>query len=334
MTYKVAIAGLSHDHVWAEVPHWLSHPSVDIIAVCDSDKSLTQRADELWGIESAYPSWDELIANNYPDICLFFGSNRVAADGAIKALKQQIHVMIEKPLSADREQALALHTAAKASQAELMVNWPEWWYPSYQIAEAMMMREAIGTIQSVRVRMGHRGPRNIGCSEAFCRWLYDENLNGSGAAHDYGCYGVAAALHMIGRPLSVSADFLQFSGDSVEREACITLASDHGLSQIAASWQQEPPLREHAFFGSSGTVWLDREDLWVQTAESEKIKLQPTPNDVPYANSAQFFINSLDKRKTIDGIFGIDLNVDVMCVLEAAKNAARTGTRIEPTWES
>lgn len=332
MTYRVAIIGLSHDHVWNEVPHWLAHPDADLIAVCDANESLHRRADEEWGVETAFTNVDELFDATYPDICLLFGSNREAAEIAPRALRRQIHVMIEKPLAHNLAAAEELQRVARGSQAELMVNWPEWWYPSYQIAETILRREAIGPLRSARIRMGHRGPREIGCSAAFCKWLYDGEQNGAGAFLDYGCYGAAASLHILGRPLDVSATLFHHPSESVDLEASMTLRYDEGLAHCEASWRQEPPTREHTFFGAFGTVWLDKENLWVQTVDSERIHLQPQAGDVPFNNAAQYMIHHLEEQKPIDGIFGLDINVDTMSILDAGLRSAAAGHRVEPRW--
>lgn len=47
-------------------------------------------------------------------------------------------------------------------------------------------------------RGGHAGPDDIGCSDEFCDFLFDKELNGSGAYGDFAGYGARICLMFMG----------------------------------------------------------------------------------------------------------------------------------------
>ena len=64
--------------------------------------------------------------------------------------------------------------AAKEQGTRIMVNWPFAWWPMLQKGIAMAQGGDIGRIWQVKYRAAHEGPRELGCSEFFCGWLYDD----------------------------------------------------------------------------------------------------------------------------------------------------------------
>ena len=67
--------------------------------------------------------------------------------------------------------------------------------------------ELLGELRRIVVHDGHRGPKEIGCSQYFLAWLTDPVLNGGGALNDFGCYGADLATWFMDgqRPVSVFA---------------------------------------------------------------------------------------------------------------------------------
>ena len=62
-------------------------------------------------------------------------------------------------------------------------------------------------VKRMVVHMGHQGPKEIGCSADFLKWLTDPVKNGGGAVMDFGCYGADLMTWLMdgNRPVSVTA---------------------------------------------------------------------------------------------------------------------------------
>jgi len=116
--------------------------------------------------------------------------------------------MMEKPLAVSMEHARAIQQAARRSSIHVLVNYETTWYPSHELAYALVRRQgAVGELRKIVVRDGHQGPKEIGCPESFLSWLTDPVLNGGGAIMDFGCYGADLITWLMQgqRPLRVTA---------------------------------------------------------------------------------------------------------------------------------
>ena len=96
--------------------------------------------------------------------------------------------MMEKPLAVSLGDALAIQKAAAEGHIQVLVNYETSWYRSNHAAQELLTSGAIGELRKIVVHDGHRGPREIGCSEDFLAWLTDPKMNGAGAMFDFGCY--------------------------------------------------------------------------------------------------------------------------------------------------
>ena len=90
----------------------------------------------------------------------------------------------------------------------LITNYETTWYASHHQAFDMIHTHgSVGDIRKVVIHDGHRGPKEIGCSDTFLSWLTDPIKNGGGAIMDFGCYGadIMTWLMLGQRPISVTA---------------------------------------------------------------------------------------------------------------------------------
>ena len=329
--FQVAFAGLTHDHVWGEVPAWLDQPGVDIIAACDPNVALTDRFTEETGVTTTFASVDDMLNDIEPTILHINTSNFESAQIAERALTSGIHVVLEKPLAANFEQAEGLLETWRHSPAKLMINWKDWWSPSYQLAAQMVEKGAIGKVQRVQCRMGHAGPRRIGCSPYFVDWLLDPVKNGGGVMVDYGCYGILAALHYLGFPEEISATGVTVRPDQhgkLDDNAVITMNYSHGQALAIASWTQSPPERQLELQGDLGTIWVTDRNLEVQTAESERLSMTPTDQDIEFHHAAEYMVHCLQNDSDIKGAFSPEFGFNTQFLLDAALKSFANGQSV------
>ena len=113
---------------------------------------------------------------------------------------------------------------------------------------------------------GHRGPKEIGCSQTFLSWLTDPKLNGGGALPDFGCYGADLITWLMGgeRPTSVFAVTQQIKSDiypKVEDEATIIVTYPKTQGIIQASWNWPIDRKDMEIYGKTGYVLAPKKDL-------------------------------------------------------------------------
>lgn len=295
---RIGILGLSHDHAWYNLPFVDSHEDLAMVAAADPNEPLTSRAAEDYGCKT-YNDPADLLENEVLDGVYIFSSNKEGAELAIEALNRKLHVLIEKPMAASLDQANKMSAAAEENGVKLIVNWPFAWWPQLQKALSMAGEGAIGKLWGVKYRAAHAGPAELGCSEYFCNWLFNPELNGAGALMDYCCYGCLLSATLLGLPEEVTG----FTGGqvkdsiSVDDNALIAMRYPFGLSTAEASWTQTGKLTSYttALYGTEGTIMVEPRiggRLFLATKEdptgSEAPVLDPEPH---LKNSANHFFN-------------------------------------------
>jgi len=264
MATRIAVLGLSHDHVWSNVECLAARPDAEIVAVCDPHENLRVRfVEQFGGITFAEP--ENLLDEIDADAVYVFASNAEGAELAVAAAQRGLHILIEKPMAATLAQAEAMLAAARGNDVRLVVNWPFAWWPQMQHAIRLAQDGAIGRVWNVKYRAAHAGPAELGCSDEFCDWLFDPQRNGSGGAlMDYCCYGACLARVLLGLPTHVTGLMGNFCKDSiaVEDNALLALRYPRGMATAEASWSQVGRLTSYttAIYGTTGTLLVEPRD--------------------------------------------------------------------------
>ena len=258
--YHVVVIGLHHDHVWSHLEDIEHCRGAKLVGVADPNLPLLNRAREHYHC-LVYTDYDELLSEVDADIAYIFTSNRQGAELAVLAANRGLHVLIEKPMAADLAGAEAALAAAKANQVRMMVNWPFAWSSGMQTAIKMATAGELGRLWQVKYRAAHQGPRQLGCSDYFCDWLYDEEANGGGALIDYGCYGCVLSCVLLGRPKTVQANSGNFgaSPSNVEDNAILLLNYPEAIGISEASWTQAGNLSSYiaSIHGINGSLIVE-----------------------------------------------------------------------------
>lgn len=328
---RVGVAGLVHDHVWTEMKYWLATQRAEIVAVADSHEPLRQRCRQEFGIETFFETPAEMLAEVPLDVVETCTANRDHADVVALAAGQGVHCKVEKPMAASLADAERMLTAADKAGTLLLINWPNRWRPNTTQAWRLVQGGAIGHCFSARMRMAHAGPRELGCSDYFCDWLYDASQTGSGALIDYCSYGAAAFAHLFGRPAAVqgvSARLVK-EGLAVDDNAAITCLYENCFAVTEASWTQVPPYHDAIYFGTEGTLWTEEGRLWLATGragEREEVPVEALP--AGRSNGAEMLLWCLDHDEQPPDTCHATTCRDAQEILECGLQSAQTGQRI------
>jgi glucose-fructose oxidoreductase len=250
--------------------------------------------------------------------------------------KHGIHVMMEKPLAVSLEDALAMEKAGREGHIQVLVNYETSWYRSNHAADELVKSGAIGELRKMVVHDGHRGPREIGCSEDFLKWLTDPKMNGAGAMFDFGCYGADLATWLMNgeRPISVTAVALHIKPDvypNVEDEATIVVKYAKAQAILQASWNWPFDRKDMEVYGRTGQVFtVAANDVKVrlpgQRAETLKAA---TPLEKPYDDQITYWRAVVLEGAKVEPLSSIETNVTVVEILDAARRSVEEGKTIE-----
>ncbi len=168
---------------------------VEVVAVGSRDLGRAQEFARTWGIERAYATYDELLADPDVEAVYIPLPNTMHSEWSIRSLEAGKHVLCEKPFSrhiADVERAFdaAEETGLHLSEAFMYRHHPQ----TARLAE-LVASGAIGDLRVIRTTFSYSlyDPENI-------RLRTDAE---GGSLMDVGCYCVSGARLLGGEPESV-----------------------------------------------------------------------------------------------------------------------------------
>ena len=333
-----AIVGLTHDHAGGFIPRTRNRMDVQLVGIVEPKADLVARYASRFQLNTNLfcASLEELLARtNVQAVATFtstFEHRRVVETCAAHG----IHVMMEKPLAVNMEHARAIEAAAKKGGIQILVNYETTWYPANQAAYAIVHEEhGLGDLRKIVVHDGHRGPKEIGCSAAFLEWLTDPVLNGGGALTDFGCYGADLITWLMEgeRPSSVFAVTQRIKPQvypKVEDEATIVLTYPKTQGIIQASWNWPFDRKDMEIYGQTGYALVPRMDvLRVRKANAGETDITLSPLTGPLADPLSCLAAVVRGDIQPSGLSSLAVNLIVTEILDAARESARTGQRVE-----
>ena len=336
---KVGVIGLTHSHV-----HWiLGRPDlgdIKIVGIVEPNRKLAERFSKQHGyaMKIVYNTMDEMIQATHPEAVTAFGSIYEHLEVVEKCAPLGIHVMVEKPLAVNMDHAIKMKALAEKHNIHLLTNYETTWYATNHKTYEMVHRGDIGQMRKIVVHDGHQGPIEIGVNQEFLDWLTDPVANGGGAVTDFGCYGANLITWLVNgeKPLSVMALTQTLKPDlypNVDDEATIVLEYRTLQGIIQASWNWPTSRKDMEVYGKTGYIYSDnRSDMRIRLNENEVEKKETLSDlEAPLNDPFAFFAAVIKDEISMPlyDLSSLENNLIVVEILDAAKESARTGKKVE-----
>jgi predicted dehydrogenase len=215
-----------------------------ITALSSRAKEKAERFAQELGIEKAYGSYDEVLAD--PDIDAIVNPlpNSLHCEWTIRAAQAGKHILCEKPLAVTVDEATRMIEAAQENKVLLMEGFTPQFLPTTTYIRKTVESGEIGEIVSARSELAYTIPD----------WENDNRAKAElagGALMDAGCYCVnMLRFAMNGEPESVQASSRMKASNNVDSTTSAILKfSDNRLGYMITSMEQ--PFR--SFLEITGT---------------------------------------------------------------------------------
>lgn len=238
-----------------------------VTAIASRDRARAKKVAEELGIERAYGSYQELLADKEIDAVYIPLPNHLHVPWSIRALKANKHVLCEKPIGlsvAEAEQlagAAAAHPKLKIMEAFMVRLHPQW------LAARQLVREGrIGKLRTFQMAFSYYNddPDNI----------RNQSDIGGGALMDIGCYPITLARFIFDdEPTRVLGHIERDPRLGTDRLTSAVLEFFQGTATFTISTQLAPYQRTN-ILGTTGRIDVeipvnapnDRSTrIWVQT---------------------------------------------------------------------
>ncbi len=196
--------GRAHSNAWSDVGRFYDLPITPVLkAACDINPESEESFAKRLGWESFETSWEKLVKRkdiNVIDICV---PNMLHGPIATMAIKEGKHVICEKPMAMNVNEAKQMYESAKSSSVNHMVAFNYRRVPAIALIKKMIDKGKLGTVyhfNAVYYQDWLVDP------DFPWVWRNDVKLSGSGAHGDMNAHTIDLARFLVGEIESVCGE--------------------------------------------------------------------------------------------------------------------------------
>ncbi|MDQ6816332.1 MAG: Gfo/Idh/MocA family oxidoreductase [Actinomycetota bacterium] len=219
-----AFMGKAHANAYKTLAYMTWPPPMlpTLVAIAGRNQEAVAAAARRYGFAEHVTDWRALIGDDRIELFDNCGPNNLHAEPTITAAQAGKHVICEKPLGRDAEEAFQTWQHVQAAGVKHMCAFNYRFVPAIRLAHEMIHAGEIGEIRHFRGRyLQDWGDSNQSA------WRFEKAAAGSGALGDIGAHVIDLARYLIGEIEAVSAHTAVFwPGREVDDavEAAVTFA--------------------------------------------------------------------------------------------------------------
>jgi len=230
-----------------------AHPGTSVALVADvseaAARELAVKTECDWSLD-----WHAALRDDV-DVVIVATPNALLAEIGVAALGAGKHVLIEKPMGRNLDEATALSDAASTARRLLKVGFNHRYHPALARAHERFSSGEIGTLVNIRARYGH------GARPGYeTEWRGNPSLAGGGELTDQGVHVLDLIRWFAGDPVSVycARQTAVWPIAPLEDNAFSVLRYANGaVAAFHTSWTQWRNLFSFEVFGTRGTLAVE-----------------------------------------------------------------------------
>ena len=145
-TLRVGIVGVGNNAVTHHAPAYRLLPNVELIACCATSLSRAQAGAKRLGIPKAYADVGTMIRAESLDAVSVCSTNDAHYQNTLDALRAGAHVLCEKPMALDRNQAQEMVAQAERADRRAMVAFTYRFVPAAKMAQELIAGGELGEV--------------------------------------------------------------------------------------------------------------------------------------------------------------------------------------------
>ncbi len=335
MAIRIAIAGLggagrNNARRLRELGYW------EVVGGCDILPEPRRLAKEELGIPT-YETTEELVQKAKPEVVFVATSSFAHVEPTVTALQAGVHVVVEKPMAVNLQEADQMMAAAQASGGELFVGHNRRGDGDFITLESIVTEGLLGELKILHSRlMANPGQPEV----TEDNWRLDP-ARGGGCLLDWGPHLVDQVLALVpSKPQRLLADLATFNWEiDIENYFRIQLWFENGAF-AEVEYNNAAPLDLPRFYvlgdracclklGMEGCVQIPsllHTDFLVRDYETGNIQMVPQQN----SDHMRLWRNLADVLEGLTKpLVPLQHAYQVMAVLDAARRSAESGQVIE-----
>lgn len=339
---RVGLIGVGNIAQNAHIPAYLKQDDVELVAVCDLKEQRAKEVADKYNIK-AVKDFNELVSLDNVDAVSICTWNNAHAPAAIAAANAGKHILCEKPMSMNTDEAFAMMETAQKNKITFMMGFVNRFRADSKLIKSFADAGKFGDIYYSKTGLLRRRGTPLG-------WFTDISKSGGGAVIDIGVHIIDLTWYLMGKPkpISVSATvhdkignyqtkgvgrWVAFDTDNLafntEDSAAGVIRFENGASMnFEVSWainSKDEGLYSH-IFGSKAGASLNPLAIY---GEEENFLIDSTPvidNEDPFANQIRHFIDCIKEGK--EPISTVEDGVTIQKILNGIYNSSKAGKEI------
>lgn len=315
----------------------------EVVAVSDLIPEKAKYVQNKFGIAHSYTDYKEMLAKEKLDAVTVAVPNCFHAPVSIAALQAGCHVMCEKPMANNAQEAQKIFDVAKASDKIFMMGFNNRYRGDSRLLKKYIEQGRLGDIYMARCGwIRTTGIPGLGS------WFTTKEMSGGGPLVDIGVHVLDLTLWLMGNPKPVSAYgsiYAKFGPEgrgmggwgtpetggkfNVEDLATAMIKLENGATIVLeASWASY--IKEEKFYstlmGTKGGADLDPLTIYTDINDS-RVEIAPQfPVLEGHQQEVLHFIDCIRNNKT--PISTAQHGLDIMKILDGVYESARTGKSV------
>jgi predicted dehydrogenase len=242
----LGVAKIAVDKV---IPAMQRGEHTSIVAIASRSLEKAKEAASRLGIERAYGSYEELVADPNVDAIYNPLPNHLHVPWTIRAAEAKKHVLCEKPIALSAAEAKTLLAVRDRTGVQIQEAFMVRTHPQWLLVRDLVRKGEIGKLRAIHGAFSYsnRDPKNVRNIASI----------GGGGVYDIGCYPITMSRFVFeSEPLRVAALLERDPEMQIDRLASAILEFEQGHALFTVSTQLVAYQRM-IYFGTSGRLQLE-----------------------------------------------------------------------------
>ncbi len=333
---NVAMAGCGSITIYRHAPEYAADSRVTIKGFFDPVRDRAEvLVDKYGGV--VYETYEEMLNDSTIDAVSICSANKFHAPMTNQALAAGKHVLCEKPMAVDVDEAISMIETAEKAGKYLMIGHNQRLNPTHMHAKELLKNSGIGKILAFRTVFAHCGPETWTSDKSKDIWFFDKSTARLGAMCDLGIHKADLIRWLIDDEIKYvqaslrSLDKKDSEGNLIELDDngfCI-LESDGGIvGSVISSWtnygtEENGTVlycengRMRIYDEPNYSIIIDWKDGKTDLIEAGAIQTNDNQID---SGVIKLFVDSLEEHKApeIDGYEGLAALKIILACLESS----------------
>ena len=307
------------------------NPDVQIVATCDvnteiSNSYIDQNLSDLEPRPQAFDNLDLMLVETAPDAVLLSTPHTLHFEQGMKALEAGCHVLMEKPMVTDADDAYTLAAKVEETGKVLVIGYNTSCTANFYYLREQIRNQSLGKLELIIGYLSQNWKRGTAGA-----WRQNPALSGGGQAYDSGAHLLNSLCWSVENNVAEVFAFIDNHGTQVDINSSINVHFENGVfASIVVSGNCPSDSSHMTYIFDGGRIDIDGwGGGWIKVFEgSKQIENPPITEEMNAGGPDKNFIDTImghaEQRTTpLNGIIQSEL-------MDAIYESGRTGQPAKP----